>query len=203
MQAKSLRNILNMTGTAVAELGFDFDGLKQDGALIGVTDENKYEFVDLSVYDLLVGSRLACLNELKAGFGTVDLSEYLNRFCAADLMLVVNGEEKIDPVQIISALQFTGFERSPTPAALVTVLKELSQRDLRRFLRLATAQCSVPQGGLDRKIIIQMSGNISKLPVGHTCTLTIDMPDYQHIEVLRPKLLLALENVDAAGFDFV
>jgi hypothetical protein len=40
-------------------------------------------------------------------------------------------------------------------------------------------------GGFERKIVIQSNANLEKLPVGHTCTYTIDMPDYQHVEMLR------------------
>lgn len=61
----------------------------------------------------------------------------------------------------------------------------MAQVDLRRFLRLVTAQCAIPRGGFERKISIQRTSNTKQLPVGHTCTYTIDLPDYQNDGLLK------------------
>ncbi len=79
----------------------------------------------------------------------------------------------------------------------------MNQQDLRRFLRLVTSQCSISPGGFERKIIIQTTSDTSKLPVEHTCTHTVDMPDYNDEALMAQKLGIAIENVDGSGFDYV
>lgn len=202
-EAHSLRNILAMPHVEET-LFLDFGSLKKDGANICVTDENKHEYVELYIQDRLVTSRQMQLKEIRDGFRSVEqLNVHFGRFSASELMFLLNGPDTIDPLTIISQLQFAGFGSSPTPGHVTTAIRTMSQTDLRRFLRLVTSQCSIPRGGFERKITIQSTSDPSKLPVGHTCTYTIDLPDYQHADLLRSKLRITLDSVDAAGFDYV
>jgi hypothetical protein len=138
------------------------------------------------------------------------------------------GEENLTFESIQGLLRFSGFGHSVTPNLFLRFLSELFPNDLKRFLRLATSQYNLPRGGsLPRKITIQATQDISKLPVGHTCSYQVDLPDYQIYELLkyplplplvflccsylvflrshahREKMMLALAYVDSCGFDYV
>ena len=94
---------------------------------------------------------------------------------------------------------------SPQVRNLFTVLRELSQDDLRKFLRFVTSSTQLPLGGfgaLEPRFQIQRmartgaSGNVL-LPATHTCFNTIDLPEYESIDELRVHVLRAI-NLDSA-----
>jgi hypothetical protein len=61
-------------------------------------------------------------------------------------MLLVCGEEHLDAHMVIEVLEFSPAdwaEKSTTPGDLLELLRELRRNDLRRFLRLATSQCTI------------------------------------------------------------
>jgi serine/threonine protein kinase len=205
IQAKTFRELLRMKG--VEQTCFlDFAGLLPNGAAIAVTDDNKHTYVDLKVKSILLTSREQELSALREGFYTIDLRDALRQCSPEDIMELIGAYESLRPEHIIHELKFMGFDvRSPTPDLLKEALMAFPKdhRDLRKFLRLTTAQCSIPRGGLNPKITVQCTFNTAKLPVGHTCTHTLDLPDYQHEGLLRSKLQLALDSVDSVGFDYV
>ena len=62
-----------------------------------------------------------------------------------------------------------------------------------------TSSNNVPVGGfsnLDRKFTINYVAKSAALPVAHTCFITLDLPDYNNIEVLEEKLLFAISNTN-------
>merc|ERR1711924_358616 len=112
-------------------------------------------------------------------------------------------------------LTFEDFpDGSPTPELLRAVVQGLSPNNLRRFLYLATAQCSIPGRGLQNpyhnhgfpmssapdRITVQCADDVSRLPVGRSCFYRVDLPDYQDAEVLRDKLMTTLGNLEGTGF---
>ena len=70
------------------------------------------------------------------------------------------------------------------------------QNHLRRFLRLTTAACVLPYNGLRRKISVVCLPSSEALPVGHTCSIQLDLPDYNNSDKLKQKMDLALAHVD-------
>ncbi len=175
-------------------MSLDFGDLKKDGSKIPVTDENKAEYVSLYVQHKLVTSRKTQLQAIKIGFDTIgaELSEHLNRLTCADLMSFCCGDDSMLTAEaIIAHFKWIGFDQfTPTPQHLCNFLSDCFPNDLRRFLRLATAMYALPRSGvLGRPIVIQATSDRSKLPVGHTCHFQIDLPDYQHYETLKEKMV--------------
>jgi hypothetical protein len=41
-------------------------------------------------------------------------------------------------------------------------------------------------------IITRIGYNMDMLPCAHTCSTTIDLPDYNNIDILRKKLVIAI-----------
>jgi serine/threonine protein kinase len=202
-RAMNLRRLLTLQN--VQDLQLDFDGLQSNGASVLVTDSNKHEYLRKVVQHELVNKRIQQLRAIRDGFCTVAIPpEIMNMLAPTDLMMVLCGNDTISPVQVINLLRFSGFGSSDTPQLLVEYISGLKDPDLRRFLRLATAKCSLPTLSTEVKhITIQAGHDSSSLPVGHTCTHTLDMPDYHNMELLKNKMDVALSFVDSSGFDFV
>jgi hypothetical protein len=132
----------------------------------------------------------------------VDLQPYLQMFSCTDLMLLVCGEEHLDAHMVIEMIEFSPSdwpETSSTPNDLLEFLRELRRNDLRRFLRLATSQCTITRG-VRMPVTIHRCPQSDRLPVGRTCFRRVDLPDYNDAQVLHEKMLLALATVDGSGF---
>ena len=82
-------------------MGLTFEGVKEGGRNIPLTDGNKEEFVELLTRQVLFGSREAALQAVKAGFlgGVRELSpasaDSLETLSATDLMLLLHGGEAV------------------------------------------------------------------------------------------------------------
>ena len=63
-----------------------------------------------------------------------------------------------------------------------------------------TALAALPVGGLgEHKITLRLYGyetDDASLPETHTCTRELHLPNYSSAEVLKAKLLLALEHIE-------
>jgi len=207
-----LKGLLKKPMSSTEELDFgEFSApyyLLPNGSLRRVDDNNKHEYVRVAMLAKLFAGREAQLRAVLQGFESLpcvppSLRE-LEGAPEETLRALAEGQRHLDSRMIIDKLQFRDFAKSsPTPAMFRSVLASLSQLQLRGFLRLVTAQNSAPAGGFSQVITVQCSGERAHLPVGHTCSLTLDLPDYSNEPLLRKKLLQALEHVDHSGFDYV
>mmetsp|Transcript_7395 Transcript_7395/g.18820 ORF Transcript_7395/g.18820 Transcript_7395/m.18820 type:complete len:125 (+) Transcript_7395:190-564(+) len=120
------------------------------------------------------------------------------------------GDEHIDSYMVEAVIRFSPSDwetTSSTPSDFRALLREMLPTDLRRLLRLGTAQCSLPRSnsraGNDSQpgmLTIQRCPASERLPVGRTCFRRIDIPDYCDREMLRQKLVMCLSSLDE-GFD--
>lgn len=198
--ALTLRGLLVQS---VSSLELHFEGGRNGEEGPRVTDSNKMQYVQARTHDLLVGSREAQLVAVREGFQHVDLAAYLQVFNCTDLMLLVCGEDHIDAHIVSNLLVFEGWpEDSPTPGHLRALLGEMQPNDLRRFLRLATSQCTVPRTSVASAsaVTVQHCPQSERLPIGRTCFRRLDVPDYRDMDVLKTKLQLALATLDTSGF---
>mmetsp|Transcript_112181 Transcript_112181/g.194772 ORF Transcript_112181/g.194772 Transcript_112181/m.194772 type:complete len:1356 (-) Transcript_112181:447-4514(-) len=195
--AHRLRDLLITKGD-VAELELDFSGLVEGGEDILVTNENREDYVSKKVQHLLVGQRREQLEQIKAGFYcNSTLTPHLQLMSPMELMIIMCGSQHIKAELLIKQFAFRGFPvASKTPTLLVEFVRSMTQNNLRRFLRLTTASCVLPYRGLQRHISVVCIPDSGALPVGHTCSVQLDLPDYNDEEKLRQKLGLALAHAD-------
>jgi len=75
-------------------------------------------------------------------------------------------------------------------------LKELSKEDLANFYFFISGSTKSPFGGFKNKQIkiTTTSGDVSKLPMGHTCFSELEIPVYKSKEAFRDKLLTAMSE---------
>jgi len=92
---------------------------------------------------------------------------------------------------------------------LANVLVSFNIEQRRRFLQFLTGSPRLPVGGLKSlrpKLTIQLRKNILELPDNcfpsvNTCFLFLKLPEYSSEDILREKLIMAMENGHSA-FDF-
>jgi hypothetical protein len=195
--AHGLRDLL-LAKADVAGYGLDFEGLREGGADVPVTAANREEYVQLKVRHVLVGRRQQQLEAIREGFQSHEaLNPHLRLLAPSELMIALCGAQHIKAETLVRSLAFRGWPpASRTPKLLVDLLLGMSQNNLRRFLRLTTASCTLPARGLRRHIAVVCLPDSEALPVGHTCGHQLDLPDYDDAAKLRAKMALALAHAD-------
>jgi hypothetical protein len=77
-----------------------------------------------------------------------------------------------------------------------------------KFLQFVTGSSKVPLAGFAglqgmsglQKFSISHDVDAKKLPQGHTCFNSLDLPEYPSFEVLRERVTYAIENTTGFGF---
>ncbi|KAL0246647.1 hypothetical protein GEMRC1_007858 [Eukaryota sp. GEM-RC1] len=175
-----------------------------DGANIPVTSKNKVEYVKAYVDWILNKSIADQFEPFKAGF--TRLFEGLKMVThldlkPAELELIVCGEQTMDFVALERRTMYDGYSpTSDTIKAFWKILHDLPPDQQRKFLQFVTGTDRVPVGGLSNlKFVIGRASPESFLPTAHTCFNILILPDYKDENLLREKLLLAIQNSEGFG----
>ncbi|KYQ89671.1 putative protein serine/threonine kinase [Tieghemostelium lacteum] len=185
-------------------LSTTFDGLVEGGEEIAVTDSNKVDFIQKNIERVLIGCRQSQMEAFKAGFMSIEsLNAHFQLFSSTELQLLMCGNTIVDANLLKKSLKFIGFpEQSSTPKYFTRVLDEMSQDELHMFLRFLTGMVAIPLQGLEKPLSIVYVPKSDKLPVSHTCSYQLDLPDYNDYTQLKKKILQMIEWLDS-GFSFI
>ncbi|KAI0829944.1 hypothetical protein BC628DRAFT_1314795 [Trametes gibbosa] len=185
--------------------------LKEGGAIIPVTQENKKEFVQLSANYRLYSSIKEQIEALLAGFYEIIPKDLISIFNERELELLISGTPDIDVDEWRSATEYNGYTSSdPVIVWFWRALKSFTREERAKVLSFATGTSRVPlsgfvdlQGvqGTQRFSIHKAYGDADRLPQAHTCFNQIDLPQYSSYEMLRQQILLAI-NEGGEGFGF-
>ncbi|KIJ39919.1 hypothetical protein M422DRAFT_257242 [Sphaerobolus stellatus SS14] len=185
--------------------------LKEGGATIAVTNENKREFVQLSAQYRLTNSIKEQLNALLGGFYDVIPKDLISIFNEKEVELLISGTPDIDIDEWRAATEYNGYTSSdPVIVWWWRALKSFNRDERAKVLSFATGTSRVPLGGfgelqgvqgVQRFSIHKAYGDSDRLPQAHTCFNQIDLPQYSSYEKLRQQLLLAV-NEGGEGFGF-
>ncbi|KAI0051234.1 hypothetical protein FA95DRAFT_1602906 [Auriscalpium vulgare] len=185
--------------------------LKENGASIPVTLENRREFVQLSAQYRLYSSIKDQLEHLLAGFYEIIPKDLVSIFNEQELELLISGTPDIDVDEWRAATEYNGYSSSdPVIVWWWRALKSFNRDERAKVLSFATGTSRVPlsgfgdlQGvqGTQRFSIHRAYGDTDRLPQAHTCFNQIDLPQYSSYEMLRQQLLLAI-NEGGEGFGF-
>jgi len=193
--------------SAPSELRPQPEELKDGGANLQVTDDNKIEYVQLLCEAYLCGDvrrELACLHQ---GFYAL-LPLQVLRQCNVtprEISVLISGVRDLDPAD------WRMFSKSNQQAAHVEdwfweIVEEFNSEQRCLLLCFATGSSRLPPGGF---AALEPSFNLTvipgpthdHLPVAHTCANQIDLHEYQSREEVREKLLLALASTE--GFHLI
>jgi len=184
--------------------------LKPNGDKIDVNESNKLEYISLYCnYKLnkqIDRQSMAFLDGLRS---TIDLT-WIRLFNHEELQYVISGLRRkgFDVADLKQNIEYGGFQaNSPTILALWEVIEEMNDEERSLFLLFITGCSRPPTLGfksMNPKIAIKNSshGNNDRerLPTASTCANLFKLPDYKSKELLKKKLLYAI-NANA-GFDF-
>lgn len=181
----------------------DYD-LKEKGDSISVTQENKYEFVDLYADFLLNKSVEKQFHAFYKGFQmVVDESPLELLFRPEEIELLICGSKNFDFDELENSTEYDGGYTNDTQTIkdFWSIVHALSVEDKRKLLQFTTGSDRVPIGGLSRlKLVIAKNGPDSdRLPTAHTCFNVLLLPEYSSKEKLKDRLVKAINYSKGFG----
>ncbi|XP_057670032.1 ubiquitin-protein ligase E3A isoform X1 [Diorhabda carinulata] len=178
--------------------------LKENGDKISVTQENKYEFVDLYADFLLNKSVEKQFSAFYKGFQmVVDESPLELLFRPEEIELLICGSKNFDFDELEHSTEYDGgyTNESQIIKDFWSVVHALSLEDKRKLLQFTTGSDRVPIGGLSRlKLVIAKNGPDSdRLPTAHTCFNVLLLPEYSSKTKLKDRLVKAINYSKGFG----
>ncbi|KAK2178730.1 hypothetical protein NP493_532g03047 [Ridgeia piscesae] len=182
-----------------------------DGTNVKVTEANKKEYIDLVIRWRFVDRVKEQMNAFMSGLNELIPQHQLSIFDANEIELLMAGIQDIDVNDWKKHTKYRGNYNANHPViinfwkAVYSLTNELRSR----LLQFVTGTSRVPMNGFSELygsngpqcFTIEKWGNSSQLPRAHTCFNRLDLPAYETYEVLRKKLLLAVDNTE--GFEGV
>lgn len=183
--------------------------LKADGDKIEVNESNKIEYISLfcnyKLNKLIEKQSQAFTEGLKS---VIDI-EWIRMFNHEELQFLISGQRRagFDVEDLRQNVEYRDFTPNDlTIKYLWEVLNEMTDEERSKFLLFVTGCSRPPTLGfkfLQPKLAIHnashSSHDIDKLPTASTCANLFKLPDYKNKELLRKKLMYAI-NANA-GFD--
>ncbi|XP_074600611.1 E3 ubiquitin-protein ligase Su(dx)-like [Brevipalpus obovatus] len=180
--------------------------LKEGGADIRVTDENKDEYLRLISDWRFSRGQEEQTRALLDGFSEVLPLEWLHYFDERELELLLCGMQEIDIEDWQKNTIYRHYNRGSKQIQWFwTFIKEGMDNEKRaRLLQFVTGTCRVPVGGFaelmgsngPQRFCIEKVGKETWLPKSHTCFNRLDLPPYKSYEQLVEKLTYAIEETE-------
>lgn len=207
----NLQSLLDMSSPEDLGLTFEFgekllDGTTQTidliegGSNIPVVASNVGAYVQLIADRRLNQEVSQQAQAFRRGLADVIDLNWIRLFTPAELSLAICGGGRLDVTDLRENVQFAaGFhEHHPTVLMLWEVLEEMSSDDQQAFLRFVTSVSRPPLLGfstLKPQICLRLNkADINHLPSANTCIHLLKLPPYPTKEVLREKLLYAINS---------
>jgi len=171
-----------------------------NGNNIKVTEENLSEFIDANIQ-----FRLSEAQEQEEAFinGLTKIlpTPYLFLFSHREVESLLCSETEIDVESLRKHAQYECDKDAPHIEFFWTVMKEFNTEQKAKFLNFVYSTSSLPPSEKDWVMPFTISSKYSEtpdftLPVAHTCFFTIELPSYTSVDIMREKLLLAIESTD-------
>ena len=192
--------------------------LMPGGAKVAVTEENKAEYVRLYAVHRLVGVIVPQLEAFQRGLSVFFKPSFLRRLrkeCTpADIKLLLCGAVEIDVDDWEASTTYQGgfAAQSQQVQWFWTTVRAMSKFQRNKVLDFCTGSTQAPATGFANlmgfsgqqrnfqiHLLNVLGTNDNQLPIASTCFNTLKMPAYASEQLLREKLLLAIDY--AEGFD--
>ncbi|KAJ2577019.1 hypothetical protein GGH19_001662, partial [Coemansia sp. RSA 1807] len=204
----------------ISEMGFTFTvdddrfgervevELKPGGKDLDVTEENKKEFVQLSVQYRVCDRIKEQFEAFQAGFHELIPEDLIQVFDERELELLIGGLAEIDIEDWKKHTDYRGYTESDQVVQWFwKFVAEMDSEHQTRLMQFTTGTSRIPVNGFKdlqgsdgpRRFTVEKSGDIVALPKSHTCFNRIDLPPYPDYETLSTKLTLAIENTVGFG----
>jgi len=202
--------------------------LKPDGENIKVTNENKQEFLELTVRFFLDSTKEQ-MEAIRNGLHRFVPKELLTEFEPDEIDLLIGGVEPdlndlrlntqyIDPycdnnANTVNLNAPPNATVPPPPAHPVIkmfweIVSQFNNEELKRLIKFTTGSDKVPIGGF--KHLIGSSGpqpftivpkKVTGLPTAHSCFNRLELPAYTDKTSMKRDLLLAINETTGFGLE--
>lgn len=199
-----------------------------NGRDVGVTEENKHDYVRLVVEHKLLSSVQDQMSEFLKGFHDIIPSELISIFTEQELELLISGLPDIDVDDWRGNTEYHNYSAAaPQIQWFWRAVRSFDKEERAKLLQFVTGTSKVPlngfkelegMNGINRFNIHRDYGNKDRLPSSHTCfnrklyllrcmlalfqRLTdhaeLDIPEYESYDAMRSQLLKAI----TAGNDY-
>lgn len=190
-----------------------------------LTEECMDVAVDLKEIDLLafrnaqgeladhtLATQRRLLNSFAEGMSSVLPVELLSMFTGEQLRDIVCGNPDIDVELLRRVVEYEGYDETDTVIGFFwDVLREMTTSERKLFLQFVWARNRLPmkESDFDSPFKIQKDSKTANvdgdypLPSASTCFFSLSLPEYPEKEILKQKLLFAIENVTTMESDYV
>ncbi|EKE38463.1 ubiquitin-protein ligase, putative [Entamoeba nuttalli P19] len=170
------------------------------GRDIIVTNQNLQLYLDRYADFYCTSSVQKQFDAFKQGFRQVVSSPLLLSMRPEELELVICGTKEYDFDALERNAKYKDYTpNSPQIKYFWEIAKSLTLEQKKKLLIFVTSNDRVPVGGLGNLIFfIDRYGDPEKFPTASTCFNALHLPPYENKEIMKEKLLFAIEN--AVGF---
>ena len=183
------------------------EDLKPDGRNIEVTNGNKREYLDLLVQYYLTDSIRMQFDAFLRGFRNVLKGKAFDMITRGEeLELLICGNQNLDFDALEVACKYEGGYDAEHPAIrwFWDIIHSLGDDEKKQFLKFFSGSDRAPLRGLGKLgLLVQKAtadnyaGN--QLPTAHTCFNALLLPAYASKELMREKLLAAIQFSEGFG----
>jgi E3 ubiquitin-protein ligase HUWE1 len=165
------------------------------GSDIVLTESNKKDFVK-KVCEKVMRNEIE--EEIKAfirGFNLIFPLDWLELFSPSELSLLIGGIPEINADELKEYAKLEGLSKdSELVKWLFEIIGEFSQKELAALVFFMSGSIKLPYGGFKEKPLRfnRSSYSTTQLPLAHTCSYAMDVPEYKSKEEMKQKILLAI-----------
>lgn len=182
--------------------------LKEGGADVAVTNENKEEYINLMTNWRFNRGVEEQNKAFLDGFSEVVPLQWLQYFDEREIELMLCGMQEVDVDDWERNTIYRHYQRNSKQVVWFwKFVREIDNEKRTRLLQFVTGTCRLPVGGFaelmgsngPQRFCIEKVGKETWLPRSHTCFNRIDLPPYRNYEQLLEKLTLAIEETEGFG----
>ncbi|XP_021379253.1 NEDD4-like E3 ubiquitin-protein ligase WWP1 isoform X2 [Mizuhopecten yessoensis] len=182
--------------------------LKEGGADIRVTEENKEEYINLMTNWRFQRGVEDQTKAFLDGFSEVVPLQWLQYFDERELELMLCGMQEVDVDDWERNTIYRHYQRNSKQVVWFwKFVREIDNEKRTRLMQFVTGTCRLPVGGFaelmgsngPQRFCIEKVGKETWLPRSHTCFNRLDLPPYRTYEQLVEKLTMAIEETEGFG----
>jgi len=166
---------------------------------------------DLTVSPLL-STQQRMLNAFSEGLSSVLPLEVFALFTGNELREIVCGNPDVDVDLLCRVVEYEGYNKNDAVIKYFwEVLREMTSKQRKLFLQFVWARSRLPikENDFEAPFKIQKdtknkNGDFNAaLPSASTCFFSLSLPEYEDKQILKKKLLFAINNVTTMESDYV
>ncbi|ELP89987.1 ubiquitin-protein ligase, putative, partial [Entamoeba invadens IP1] len=171
-----------------------------NGRNVLVTNDNIDQYITAFTDYFCSSSIGKQFGAFRKGFLRVVTSPLILMMRPEELELVICGTKEFDFVALRESCEYKNYKKdSPVIQWFWEVVFDLDIEQKKQLLVFVTSNDRVPVGGLGNlRFFIDKYGEVDRYPTASTCFNALHLPPYPSKDILKEKLLFAIQN--ATGF---